>query len=103
MRGSRVTQIWDGTEVLPSDRSGDDTPGLSPERLDLDAGYGVVTHGGAGRLTPYARLSIAGAHAAAKLGARQEVGDRMELSVEGRRSMRAETGHEVMLYRRLRW
>ena len=101
--GSRVTQIWDGTEVLPSDRSGDDTPGLSPDRLDLDAGYGVVTHGGAGRLTPYAGLSIAGAHAAAKLGVRQEVGDRMELSVEGRRSMRAETGHEVMLYGRLRW
>ena len=101
--GSRVTQIWDGTEVLPSDRSGDGTPGLSPERLDLDAGYGVVTHGGAGRLTPYAGLSIAGAHAAAKLGVRQEVGDRMELSVEGRRSMRAETGHEVMLYGRLRW
>ena len=101
--GSRVTQIWDGTEVLPSDRSSDDTPGLSPERLDLDAGYGVVTHGGAGRLTPYAGLSIAGAHAAAKLGVRQEVGDRMELSVEGRRSMRAETGHEVMLYGRLRW
>ena len=90
--------------IAVRERSSDDTPGLSPERLDLDAGYGVVTHGGAGRLTPYAGLSIAGAHAAAKLGVRQEVGDRMELSVEGRPVDAGGDGAtEVMLYGRLRW
>ena len=96
--GSRVAQMWDGTEVLRPDRGDEDeTPGLSPERLELDVGYGLSTHGGMGLLTPYAGLSMAGSgEGGYKFGARLEVDHRLDLGAEGRRD-------EVMIYGRLVW
>ena len=96
--GSRVAQMWDGTEVLRPDRGDEDeTPGLSPERLELDVGYGLPTHGGTGLLTPYAGLSMAGSgEGGYKFGARLEVDHRLDLGAEGRRD-------EVMIYGRLVW
>ena len=95
--GSREAQMWDGAEVLRPDRGDDETPGLSPERLELDVGYGLSTHGGMGLLTPYAGLSMAGSgEGGYKFGARLEVDHRLDLGAEGRRD-------EVMLYGRLVW
>ena len=89
-QGSRIAQMWDGAEGLRSSRGVGGTPGWSPDRLDLDAGYGMA-RGGAGLLTPYAGLSMAGPRARAyKVGTRLEVGDRLDLNVEGRRSVRAD-------------
>ena len=104
-QGSRAAQTWDGAEGLRSIRSGGGTPGLSPDRLDLDAGYGLA-QGGAGLLTPYAGLSMAGPRArACKVGIRLEVGDRLDLNVEGRRSVRADgdAGNEITFYGHAWW
>ena len=104
-QGSRAAQMWDGAEVLRPNRSIGGTPGLSPDRLDLDVGYGLA-QGAAELLTPYAGLSIAGPQARGyKMGARLEVDERLDLGVEGRHSVRADgdAGNEVMFYGHLRW
>ncbi len=104
-QGSRIAQIWDGAGGLRSNRSAGGTRGWSPDRLALDAGYGLA-RGGAGLLTPYAGLSMTGPQARAyKVGTRLEVGDRLDLRVEGRRSVRADgdAGNEAMFYGHLRW
>ena len=106
VEASRVDRIWDGAEVLRSDRSADETRGLSPDRLDLVVGYGLATRGGTRLLTPYAELSMARSRARSyTLGTRLEAGNRMDLSVEGRRSVRTGRAGEygVMLYGGLQW
>ena len=103
--GSRMAQMWDGAEVLRPSRSVGGAPGLSPDRLDLDMGYGLVP-GGAELLTPYAGLSMAGPQARGyKVGTRLEVDDGLGLGVEGRRSVWADgnAGDEVIFYVRARW
>ena len=104
-QGSRTAQMWDGAEVLRPSRSVGGAPGLSPDRLDLDMGYGLVP-GGAELLTPYAGLSMAGPQARGyKVGTRLEVDDGLGLGVEGRRSVWADgnAGDEVIFYVRARW
>ena len=103
--GSRMAQMWDGAEVLRPSRSVGGAPGLSPDRLDLDMGYGLVP-GGAELLTPYAGLSMAGPQARGyKVGTRLEVDDGLGLGVEGRRFVWADgnAGDEVIFYVRARW
>ena len=104
-QGSRITQMWDGAEGLRPSPSADGTPGWSPDRLDLDAGYGLA-YRGTGLLTPYAGLSMAGSQSRAyKAGVRLEVGGRLDLNVEGRRSVRADgdAGNDIMFSARARW
>ena len=104
-QGSRMAQMWDGAEVLRPSQSVGGAPGLSPDRLDLDMGYGLVP-GGAKLLTPYAGLSMAGPQTRGyKVGARLEVDDGLGLGVEGRRSVWADgnAGGEVIFYVRARW
>ena len=104
-QGSRIAQMWDGAEGLRSNPGAGGRSGWSPDRLDLDTGYGLA-RGGAGLLTPYAGLSMAGPRARAyKVGTRLEVGDRLDLGVEGRRSVRAngDAGNEVMILGHARW
>ena len=65
-----------------------------------------MAQGGTGRLTPYAGLSMTGPRARGyKVGTRLEVGERLDLNVEGRRSVRADgdAGNEVMIYGHARW
>ena len=104
--GSRIAQIWDGAEVLRSKRGvGGRSRGLSPDRFALDAGYGL-TSGARGLLTPYAGLSITRPSMRGyKAGARLEVGEQLDMGVEGRRSRWAAGGarNEVMLHVRVRW
>ena len=100
-QGSRITQMWDGAEALrpSSGPSADGTSGWSPDRVDLDAGYGLA-YRGTGLLTPYAGLSMAGSQSRAwKAGIRLEMGDRLDLNVEGRRGR----GNDIMFHARVRW
>ena len=63
---------------------------------------GVATHGGAGLMTPYAGLSLAGSELNDyRLGARLNAGSGMNLGLEGRGGRLRE--YEVMLYGRLDW
>ena len=100
--GSYLAQIWGNKGVFRARGAADEAPELSPNRLNLEAGWGLATYGGAGRLTPYAGLSIADRRrATARWGARMETGSRMSLNLENRQSETA--GYEVRLYGRLDW
>ena len=103
--GSRAAQLWDDRGVFRTPGGAGEAPGLAPDRLNLDLGYGSA-RGGAGLLTPYAGLSITGPAARRyKVGTRLEVDDRLDLGVEGRRSMRGNgrRGDEIMFFGRLEW
>ena len=103
--GSRAARIWDGKGVFRTG-GGAEAPESSPDRLALDMGWGLVTQGGAGLLTPYARLSKAESGVRGyELGARLETRDGVALGVAGRRSVRsgAASEHEGLLYGRLHW
>lgn len=72
-----------------------DTSGLSPEQMEFDVGYGLVTHEGVGLLTTYGGVSLAG---------RTELGEWIDLSVEGGRTMQnSGAQHEIALYAHLEW
>ena len=104
--GSGGPQLWEGAPGVRAPRSAEARPRWAPDRLDLDAGYGLAQGGGAGLLTPYAGLSMAGPRARAyKTGARLTVGHRLDLGVEGKRSVRAngDAGNEVLFYGHARW
>ena len=100
--GSRVAQMWDGKEVFRA-HGGDEGPELSPDRLDLEVGYGAWRRvGGMGLVTPWAGLSTAGsADTHYKLGARMKAGSWMSLDLENRLSKA--TGYRIMLHGRLDW
>ena len=103
--GSRVAQLWNDREAFRAPGAADEAPGLSPDRLDLDVGYGSAS-GGVGLLTPYAGLSITGSDTRRyKVGTRLEVDDRLDLGVEGRRSVRGNgrKGDEVVFSARIEW
>ena len=105
VEGSRIAQIWDGAEALRPNRSAGGTSGLSPDRLALDAGYGL-TYRGKGLLTPYTGLSMARPSVRGyKVGTRLEVGERLGLGVEGRRSVwtAGSARNDVMFHVRMRW
>ena len=98
--GGRAARMWDGKGVFRARGVADEAPELSPDRLNLEAGWGLATHGGAGLLTPWAGLSMAGSETRGyTLGARMKTGRGMSLSLENRRSKAA--GWEVMLRARL--
>ena len=95
---SRATVGW--PDIL---RAGGETgakPGLSPEQVEFDLGYGLVTHEGAGLLTTYGGVSLARlASRNVRLGGRIEVGEWIDLSVEGERTTQGRGAeHQVALY-----
>ena len=100
--GSRMAQMWGSREVFRAPGGAAGSPELSPDRLALDVGYGSAP----GLLAPYAGWSITGPQARGyKMGARLEVDDRLDLGVEGRRSVRGNgrQGDEVMFFGRIEW
>ena len=98
--GGRAAQMWGGKGVFRARGGADEATELSPDRLNLETGWGLATHGGAGLLTPWAGLSMAGSETPGyALGVRMKTGRRMSLSVENRRSKAR--GWEVMLRARL--
>ena len=102
--GSRALQTWNSPEAFRVDGGSGETPDLSPDRLELEAGYGVPAHGGL--LTPHAGLSMAGSGTRRyRLGARLDLGGRADLGIEGRRSARADgtDTNEIMIYGRVEW
>ena len=102
---SRVVQMWDGADVVRADDGRDGAPGVAPQRFELDLGYGLATHEGAGLLTTYGGVSAAGQGAAGyRLGSRIEIGEWIDVAVEGERAARAGAAeHSVMLLGRLLW
>ncbi len=103
--GSRMAQIWDGRDVFRAVGGPGETLDPSPDRLELEAGYGQPTRARAGLLTSYAGLSMAGSKRIYRVGRRLKLESRANLGVEGRQSVQAgETPkHEVTLYLSLPW
>ena len=103
--GSRMAQIWDGRDVFRAVGGPEETLDPSPDRLELEAGYGQPTRARAGLLTSYAGLSMAGSKRIYRVGRRLKLESRANLGVEGRQSVQAgETPkHEVTLYLNLPW
>ena len=104
---SQVEQMWGSAEAL---RAGAETdpetaPGLAPDSVELDVGYGLVTHEAVGLLTTYGGVSLAGPGSrGVRLGGSLAVGEWIDFSVEGERTAqggRAE--HQVALYGHLCW
>ena len=78
-------------------------PGLSPVQVEFDVGYGLVTHEGS-LLTPYSGLSLAEPDGhGGRLGGRIELGERVDLSVEGERTTQGGCAEQVALYGSLGW
>ena len=102
--GSRGLQTWNGPEAFRAGGGTGETPDLSPDRLDLEVGYGAPAHGGL--LTPWAGVSMDGSGTRHhRLGVRLDLGGRAELGVEGRRSARAggPDTNEIVVRARIDW
>ncbi len=106
-QGSRLEEMWRGASGLRAGVDPEDAArGLSAQRLDLDVGYGVVTHQGAGLLTPYGGVSISGpGRRGYRLGSRMKLGKAMAMDLEGQHETRAGGGrtNSLTLYTRWRW
>ena len=78
----------------------DRTDGASPNRLEMEWGYGLVTHEGAGLVTPCGGLSVTGlGRHGVRLGGRIELGEWIDLSLEGERTTQGgSVEHEVALH-----
>ena len=102
---SQVEQIWGSADVLRAGAETDAPPGLSPAQVEFDIGYGLVTYEGAGFLTTYGGVSMAGPDSRGmRLGGRIELGEWIDLSVEGERTTQGGGAeHQVALYGDLGW
>ena len=80
-------------------------PDLSPGQMEFDVGCGLVTHEGTGLPTTYGGLSLAGSQRRGVcVGRRIEMGEWMDLSVEGERTTQGGGAeHQVALYGHLCW
>ena len=102
---SQVEQMWGSADVVRAGAETDAPPGLSPAQVEFDVGYGLVTYEGAGLLTTYGGVSMAGPDSTGvRLGGRIELGEWIDLSVEGERTTQAGSAeHQVGLYGHLGW
>ena len=79
---------------------------MSPERLELEWGYGLVTREGAGAMTPYGGMSLGEPGVRGyRLGGQIELGEWIDLTVEGERRERARgaTEHGLVLRGHVYW
>ena len=102
---SQVEQMWGSADVVQAGADAATKPGLSPAQVEFDVGYGLVTYEGAGLLTTYGGVSMAGPDSNGyRLGGRIELGEWIDLSVEGERTTQAGGAeHQVALYSHLGW
>ena len=86
--------------MLQAGAETDTPPGLAPAQVEFDIGYGLVTDEGTGLLTTYGGLLMAGPQSHGyRLGGRTELGEWIDLSVEGERTTQAGGAeHQVALY-----
>ena len=105
--GSRMAQMWDGKEAFRAHSSADGAPELPPDRLSLEVGWGLPTHGGEGLLTPYAGFSMSGSETRGyRMGARMKRGSRMSMGLQGRQWKSAQDtqpDYEVLLTAAWNW
>ena len=97
--------MWGSADVLRVGAESDTTLGLSPAQVEFDVDYGLVTHEGAGLLTTYGGVSMMGPdRRGVRLGGRIELGEWVDLSVEGERTTRGgAVEHQGALYGHLGW
>ena len=102
---SQVEQMWGSADVLQAGADSATPPGLSPAQVEFDIGYGLVTYEGTGLLTTYGGVSMAGPQSHGyRLGGRIELGEWIDLSVEGERTTQGGGAeHQVGLYGHLAW
>lgn len=92
---SRVAQMRDGAKVFHAglDRNG----GVSPNRLEMEWGYGLVPPYGGLSMTRPGRRGV-------RLGGRIELGEWIDLSLEGERTAQGGSAeHEVTLQGHVCW
>ncbi len=95
-----------GQRRHPPCRGGDGhAAGGIPGTGKFDLGYGLVTHEETGLLTTYGGLSMMGPdRRGVRLGGRIELGEWVDLSVEGERTTQGGGAeHQVALYGHLGW
>ena len=92
--------MWGSADVLRASGESDTKPGLSPAQVEFDVGYGLVTHEGASLLTTYGGVSMVRLDSrGVRLGGRIELCERIDLSVEGERTMQGGgAAHQIALY-----
>ena len=96
-------QSWSGPEAFRAGGYGEE-PDLSPDRLELEVGYGARAY--RGLLTPWAGVSMAGSGTRHhRLGIRLDLDGRADLGVEGRRAARAggPDTNEIVIRARVDW
>ncbi len=101
----QVEQMWGSAEVLQAGAEPATKPNLSLAQVEFDIGYGLVTYEGAGLLTTYGGVSMAGPQSHGyRLGGRIELGEWIDLSMEGERTTQGGGAeHQVVLYGHLGW
>ena len=95
---SQVEQLWGSADVVQAGADSD-MPGLSPAQVEFDVDYGLGTYEGAGLLTTYGGVSMSGPQSHGyRVGGRIELGEWIDLSVEGERTTQAGgAAHQVAL------
>ena len=98
---SGVEMLWDDRRTGPGGGS------RGSLRLETEIGYGIPTLGGSGLITPYGIFIPwdEGNGDSYRVGSRLEVGQKLEVSLEGRREGRGDGlfEHGLMLRGSLRW
>ena len=98
---SGVEMLWDDRRTGPGGGS------RGSLRLETEIGYGIPTLGGTGLITPYGTFVPwnEGNGDSYRVGSRLEVGQKLEVSLEGRREGRGDGvfEHGLMLRGSLRW
>ena len=98
---SGVEMLWDDRRTGPGGGS------RGSLRLETEIGYGIPTLGGTGLITPYGTFIPwnEGNGDSYRVGSRLEVGQKLEVSLEGRREGRGDGvfEHGLMLRGSLRW
>ena len=91
-------ELWERGVALAAPLPEADTPAVG--RLDAELGYAMPAPGAEGVLTPYARFSLVGAgERDYRVGARLELDDGLELSLEGARREGSGTPQHTLTFR----
>ncbi len=103
---SGVERLWGSAAGLEGAGGGarPGAAGWSPDRVEVEGGYGLGLAGGRGLVTPYGGLALAGPVVARyRLGGRLALSDSLNLSIEGERAKQPgeRPSHGVSI--RLRW
>ncbi len=107
-----VSPVWgmpkSGAEVLWDNalRSGNPTPGIRPDRFEVDFGYQLLMRAGDGLVTPFGGWSTGGqGYQSYRIGGQIKVGKRVDVNMEGAREAQGQgiATYRVRFFGRLFW